>query len=380
VGSNPTPSATFAVGQHAAAIDRRTHAGPSPIVTGAIGGATAPVEFDRSPDGADRIMEPADLRAHAHQILRDATIPELPNHYRGKVRDNYDLPDGRRVLIATDRLSAFDRILCAVPFKGQVLTQTARFWFEATRDICPNHVLDYPDPNVVIGRRLDILPVEIVVRDYLAGTTVTSVLTLYKSGQREMYGIRLPDGLRDNQRLPHPILTPTSKAFDGGHDAPLTPADIISGGLTTAAQWAQLSAYARALFARGQAMAAQRGLILVDTKYEFGTDADGHIVLADEIHTPDSSRYWRADSYEARFAAGERPESFDKDFVRNWVAARCDPYRDEIPPIPDDLLLATAAVYIQAFETITGQTFHITDHTGPVLDRIRTNLAFLLRT
>ena len=263
---------------------------------------------------------------------------------------------------------------CALP----IFTQTARFWFEATRDICPNHVLDYPDPNVVIARRLDILPVELVVRDYLAGTTGTSVLTLYKAGQREMYGLRLPDGLRDNQRLPHPILTPTSKAFDGAHDAPLTPAEIVSRGLATAAQWAQLSDYALALFARGQTMAAQRGLILVDTKYEFGTDTDGRIVLADEIHTPDSSRYWRADSYEARFAAGERPESFDKDFVRNWVAARCDPYRDAIPAIPEDLVLATAAVYIQAFEAITGQTFRIPDDNGPVLDRVRANLASLL--
>ena len=320
-------------------------------------------------------MDPAEIRTHAHQILRDATIPELPNHYSGKVRDNYDLPDGRRIIIATDRLSAFDRSLCAVPFKGQVLTQTARFWFEATYDICPNHVLDYPDPNVVIGRRLDILPVELVVRDYLAGATSTSVLTLYKAGQRAMYGLRLPDGLRDNQRLPHPILTPTSKAFDGGHDAPLTPAEIVSQGLATAAQWEQLSDFAMALFARGRTIAAARGLILVDTKYEFGTDTDGRIVLADEIHTSDSSRYWRADSYETRFAAGERPESFDKDFVRNWVAARCDPYRDPIPVIPEDLVLATAAVYIEAFETITGLTFHLPDGAGPVLDRVRANLA-----
>lgn len=323
-------------------------------------------------------MELAEIRAHARQILRDATIAELPNHYRGKVRDNYDLPDGRRVIIATDRLSAFDRILCAVPFKGQVLTQTARFWFEATRDICPNHVLDYPDPNVVIARRLDILPVELVVRGYLAGTTGTSVLTLYRAGQREMYGLHLPDGLRDNQLLPQPILTPTSKAFDGGHDVPLSPAEIVARGLATAAQWAQLCDYALALFARGQAMAAARGLILADTRYEFGTDADGRIVLADEIHTPDSSRYWRAASYAARFAAGERPESFDKDFVRNWVAARCDPYRDAIPEIPEDLVLATAAVYIEAFETITGQTFRLPDGNVAVLDRIRANLAPLL--
>ena len=314
------------------------------------------------------------LRARAHLVLRDATIPELPNHYSGKVRDNYDLPDGRRVLIATDRLSAFDRILCAVPFKGQVLTQTARFWFEATADLCPNHVLEYPDPNVVIGRRLDILPVEVVVRGYLAGTTGTSVLTMYNAGQREMYGVQLPDGLRANQRLPAPILTPTSKAFDGGHDEPLTPQDIVARGLLSAAQWSELSEYALALFARGQAMTAERGLILVDTKYEFGTDANGRIMLADEIHTPDSSRYWRAGSYEERFAAGEKQDSFDKDFVRNWVVGRCDPYRDPIPAIPDELILATSAVYVEAFETITGQAFEVPED-RPVLDRIRGSLA-----
>ena len=315
----------------------------------------------------------------AAKLLPDATIAELPNHYSGKVRDNYDLPDGRRIIIATDRLSAFDRILCTVPFKGQVLTQTARFWFEQTADLCPNHVLSYPDPNVVVGQRLDILPVEIVVRDYLAGSTGTSVLTLYKAGQREMYGHTLPDGLRDNQRLPQPIITPTSKAFHGGHDAPLTPAEILEQKLVTPVQWEQLSAYAFALFARGQEIAARNGLILVDTKYEFGTDAAGRIILADEIHTPDSSRYWRASSYQPRFEASERPESFDKDFVRNWVAARCDPYHDDIPEIPEELILATAAVYIEAFETITGQSFTLPEETGTVLQRIRGHLAEFMR-
>ena len=307
--------------------------------------------------------------------LDDATIAELPNHYRGKVRDNYDLPDGRRIIIATDRLSAFDRILAAIPCKGQVLTQTARFWFEATGDICPNHVLDYPDPNVVVGRRLDILPVEIVVRGYLAGTTGTSILTLYKAGQREMYGIRLPDGMRDNQALPQPIITPTSKAFDGGHDEPLTPDEVLGHGLVTPDQWRQLQDYAFALFARGQQMARRRGLILADTKYEFGTDADGRIVLADEIHTPDSSRYWLEGSYQDRFDRGGRPESFDKDFVRNWVAARCDPYKDPIPEIPADVIADTSAVYIRAFETITGQRFDPPATDRPILDRIRANLA-----
>lgn len=321
------------------------------------------------------MIDMAALKLHAHKVLGEATIPELPNHYRGKVRENYDLPDGRRIIIATDRISAFDRILAAIPFKGQVLTQTARFWFEATRDICPNHVLDYPDPNVVIGRRLDILPVEIVVRDYLAGTTGTSILTLYKSGAREMYGVTLPDGMRDNQRLPAPIITPTTKAFDGGHDEPLTPAEIVEKGLLTAEQWDALQSYAFGLFARGQQIAAERGLILVDTKYEFGLDPEGRIILADEIHTPDSSRYWFAKTYPERFAAGERPDSFDKDFVRSWVAARCDPYKDEIPTIPAEIILETAQVYIQAFETITGQTFEPPAGDESVLDRVRRNLS-----
>jgi phosphoribosylaminoimidazole-succinocarboxamide synthase len=320
-------------------------------------------------------MDKTALRMQAHQILRDATIAELPQHYRGKVRDNYDLPDGRRILIATDRLSAFDRILAAIPFKGQVLTQTARFWFEATQDICPNHVLAYPDPNVVVGRRLDILPVEIVVRGYLAGTTATSILTLYKTGQREMYGMRLPDGFRPNQQLPQPIITPTSKAADGGHDEPLSPQDIVGRGLLSAERWQTVSDHALALFARGQAIAAERGLILADTKYEFGIDANGKVVLADEIHTPDSSRFWLRQSYAERFERGDPPESFDKDFVRNWVAARCDPYKDPIPEIPAELVFETALVYVRAFETITGQTFQPPAADEPLLDRIRRNLA-----
>ncbi|CAN7528716.1 phosphoribosylaminoimidazolesuccinocarboxamide synthase [Bosea sp. LjRoot9] len=309
------------------------------------------------------------------RVLSDAFIPELPNRYNGKVRENYDLPDGRRIIIATDRLSAFDLILTAIPFKGQVLTQTARYWFEETADICPNHVLAYPDPNVVIGTRLDILPVEIVVRGYLAGTTSTSILTKYRNGEREMYGMRLPDGLRDNEKLPEAIITPTSKAFDGGHDEPLSGAEILSQGLLSQEQWDTVSRYALALFARGQTRAAERGLILVDTKYEFGTDKTGAIILADEIHTPDSSRYWVADSYEKSLAEGTRPVSFDKDFVRAWVAARCDPYKDPIPPIPAALVEQTSRVYIQAYEMITGQTFAPDLSGATVLDRIRANLA-----
>ena len=309
------------------------------------------------------------------RTLDHARIPELPNPYFGKVRDCYDLADNRRILISSDRISAFDRILAAIPYKGQVLTQTARFWFDHTADICPNHVLEYPDPNVVIGKKLTILPVEIVVRGYLAGSTGTSILTLYKKGQRQMYGHTLPDGLRDNQALPDPIITPTSKAFDGGHDEPLTAAEIVSQGLLTQAQWDRISSVALALFARGQEMAAKRGLILVDTKYEFGTDSDGNILLADEIHTPDSSRYWLADGYAEALATGARPPSFDKDVIRSWVVARCDPYTDPIPEIPAEMIAATAQVYIDAYEAITGQRF-VPDTAGATpLDRVRTNLA-----
>jgi phosphoribosylaminoimidazole-succinocarboxamide synthase len=308
------------------------------------------------------------------RVLSDAFIPELPNRYSGKVRENYDLPDGRRIIIATDRLSAFDTILTSIPFKGEILTRTARYWFEETADICPNHVLEYPDPNVVVGTRLDILPVEIVVRGYLAGSTSTSILTKYKAGERNMYGIVLPDGLRDNEKLDEVIITPTSKALSGGHDQPLSQTEIVERGLLTRAQWDTVSGYALQLFALGQTRAAERGLILADTKYEFGSDRDGTIVLADEIHTPDSSRYWIAAGYEQAFASGRRPESFDKDFIRSWVSARCDPYREPIPMIPHEIVEKASRIYVQAYEAITGNRFQpdLSGHT--VLDRIRTNL------
>jgi phosphoribosylaminoimidazole-succinocarboxamide synthase len=313
------------------------------------------------------------------RVLDHARIPELPKPYFGKVRDCYDLPakDGQpagRILISSDRISAFDRILAAIPYKGQVLTQLARWWFDRTAEICPNHVISYPDPNVVIGKRLEILPVEVVVRGYLAGTTSTSILTQYKKGVRVMYGHSLPDGLRDNQALPQAIITPTSKAFDGGHDEPLTAAEIVEQGLLTQAQWDEVSAKALALFAFGQKTAAERGLILVDTKYEFGTDAAGNILIADEIHTPDSSRYWIASGYEAALRDGTRPPSFDKDVIRSWVGARCDPYKDDIPEIPADIIEATSKVYIEAFEAITGERF-VPDLTGETpLARVRANL------
>jgi phosphoribosylaminoimidazole-succinocarboxamide synthase len=321
------------------------------------------------------MIDRAALAAHLDDVLAEASIPELPAHYRGKVRDNYDLPDGRRIVIATDRLSAFDRVIAAIPLKGQVLTQIARFWFDSTADLCPNHVIDYPDPNVLVCRRLAIMPVEIVVRDYLTGTTGTSIWPMYKTGRRDIYGVRFPDGLRENQKLPATIITPTTKASDGEHDEPLTPDEIVGRGLLTAEQWQLTTELALTLFARGRAIAENRGLILVDTKYEFGFDRAGQIILADEVHTPDSSRYWLTKSYAEQFAVGEPPESLDKDFVRRWVVERCDPYRDPIPEIPRNVLLEAARVYIEVFETITGQSFVLPDPDIPVLARIRANLA-----
>lgn len=313
-------------------------------------------------------------RIDLSRTLPRARIAELPNPYFGKVRDCYDLPDDTRLLISSDRISAFDQILAVIPWKGQVLTQLARYWFEKTEDIAANHVISYPDPNVVLGRKLSILPVEIVVRGYLAGTTSTSILTQYSKGERQMYGHRLPDGLRPNQALPQAIITPTSKAFDGGHDEPLTATEIVETGLLAKSQWDEVSEKALALFARGQTIAAERGLILVDTKYEFGTDAAGNILLADEIHTPDSSRYWIAEGYQKAFETGDRPPSFDKDVIRSWVVARCDPYKDPVPDIPLEMIEKTAQVYIGAYEAITGQPF-IPDTSGATpLDRVRRNL------
>ena len=307
-------------------------------------------------------------------VLTDAEFPEMPAFHRGKVRDSYDLPDGRRVMIATDRQSAFDHVLAAVPYKGQVLTQTARYWFEQTQDICPNHVLDYPDPNVVVARTLQILPVEMVVRDYMTGSTETSIWPMYERGERVLYGHRFADGLRKNQKLPETIITPTTKAAAGEHDAPVTAAEIVAQGLLTRAQWDDVAEKSLAVFARGREIAARNGLILVDTKFEFGLDEAGRIILADEILTPDSSRYWKADSYDARLSAGAEPESLDKEFLRLWIRQRCDPYTEAIPEIPNDTLLEFAGKYVALFETVTGRAFDYPDTAVSVRDRVRSAL------
>ena len=307
--------------------------------------------------------------------LLDAEFPELPGYQRHKVRDSYRLPDGRRLLISTDRQSAFDHVLAAVPYKGQVLTQTARYWFDETADVCPNHVISYPDPNVVMVKDLDMLPIEIVVRAYLTGSTNTSLWPMYERGERVVYGHELPDGMRKNQQLSHPIVTPTTKPAAGGHDAPITEAEILRTQLVSTAQWHELVERSLALFARGQQVAAEKGLILVDTKYEFGVDRDGTIVVADEIHTPDSSRYWVADTYAERFEAADEPESLDKEFLRLWVVSQCDPYTDPIPEIPAATLAEFSMKYVALFERVTGLTFDYPDPAVPVRSRIREALA-----
>ena len=321
------------------------------------------------------MIDPKIIRAQIPNVLIESHFPELPNYYKGKVRENYDLPDKKRILISTDRQSAFDKVLAAVPFKGQVLTQTARFWFEITKDICPNHVIEYPDPNVVVGQKLEMLPVEVIVRDYLTGSTDTSVWTAYKKGERKFCGNKLPDGLVKNDKLPETILTPSTKPEDGSHDISVAPEYLIENNLVSAEQWSELADISLKLFARGKELAAKNGLILVDTKYEFGLDKNGKITLADEIHTPDSSRYWLANSYEELHATGKEPESLDKEFLRLWIAERCNPYKDEIPDIPDDVLVEFSGKYIKLFETITGKEFELPALGIPVKERIKKNLS-----
>ena len=319
-----------------------------------------------------------DIQTLLANCLTDATFSELPNHEQGKVRDSYDLPDGRRVMIATDRQSAFDVILAAVPFKGQVLNQTAKFWFDQTIDICPNHLLDVPDPNVVIATKLRMLPIEMIVRDYMTGSTETSIWPMYERGERTLYGHDFPDGLVKNQKLPATIITPTTKAAQGDHDAPITATEIVDTGLLTEAQWNEVAEKSLALFARGREIAARNGLILVDTKYEFGLDENGIVTIADEIHTPDSSRFWMMESYQHRLSEGKEPVSLDKEFLRLWVNQRCDPYHDDIPEIPAETLMEFSGKYVQLFEQVTGTPFNAPPVDQPVRERIRKNLTTTL--
>ncbi|MCB0164556.1 MAG: phosphoribosylaminoimidazolesuccinocarboxamide synthase [Anaerolineae bacterium] len=299
--------------------------------------------------------------------LNEVTLPQFGPKQPGKVRDNYRV-DGQRVLITTDRVSAFDRVLGVIPFKGQVLNQLSAWWFDQTRDIVDNHVIAVPDPNVTIGREAEPLPVEVVVRGYITGVTKTSLWSLYAQGDRRPYGIALPDGLLKNDPLPHPIITPTTKAVEGGHDERITRAEIIEHGLVEPALWQAVEQAALALFARGQEVARQAGLILVDTKYEFGL-IDGQLALIDELHTPDSSRYWVGESY----GSHRDPEHFDKEYLRQWFADQGYRGDGNPPSMPDEFVAEVAARYIAAFEQLTGEPFAPGEQ--PAAERIIRNLA-----
>ena len=311
-------------------------------------------------------------KALAHPLDR-SDFPLLGKKYEGKVRDNYSTADGKRVIVVTDRISAFDRVLGTLPLKGQVLNHAAAFWFAKTAHIAPNHVLSVPDPNILIAKECTPLPVEMVVRAYLTGTTSTSIWIHYERGAREFCGHRLPEGLKKHAKLPEPILTPSTKAPQGGHDISASRAEILQISGMAAADFDNAAEMAMALFHEGQRLCATRGLILVDTKYEFGKTADGQIVVIDEIHTPDSSRFWYAASYEPRFAARQDPESFDKEYVRRYLVDQG--YRGEgpIPVIPDGVRVEATRRYIEAVDLITGTPF------APNLEdpapRMRKNLA-----
>lgn len=277
--------------------------------------------------------------------------------YRGKVRDNLSLGDGRRVLITTDRISAFDRVLGTIPFKGQVLSTLAAWWFSRTREVAPNHFLEAPDPNVIVGVDCEPLPVEVVVRAYLTGVTSTSVWTAYSSGARSFCGHALPDGLKKNDPLPAAIVTPSTKAPKGGHDVSVSAEELVAQGVISADDMRAVSERALALFAEGSRRCAARGLILVDTKYEFGRSPSGEILVIDEVHTPDSSRFWFAESYVERHARGEEPESLDKEYVRRWLAAQGFTGEGPVPELPAEVRVEAAQRYIDAYERITGEPF-----------------------
>lgn len=289
------------------------------------------------------------------QILKETNFTNLGEKKIGKVRDIYIQKDNI-ILISTDRHSSFDRIIAHIPHKGQVLNQISAFWFENTKDIIPNHILAIPDPNVVVAKKCTPLPIEVVIRGYITGVTGTSLWTNYENGQRDFGNFILPEGMQKNQKLIELVFTPTTKSDE--HDRPITPKEIVSEGLLTQEMTNEVETVAKKLFQRGQEIAAKHGLILVDTKYEFGIDENGKLTLIDEIHTPDSSRYWKLNTYEERFAAGQEPEYFDKEFLRLWFKDNCDPYKDAVlPDAPTELVEELSRRYIEIYETITGQKF-----------------------
>jgi phosphoribosylaminoimidazole-succinocarboxamide synthase len=302
------------------------------------------------------MIAPETIASLLPQAFEESHLP-LPGRQSGKVRDWYPLELGRRLLVTTDRFSAFDRNLACVPFRGQVLNQLAAWWFEQTADLISNHVLSLPDPNALVAVETEPFPVEVIVRGYITGVTSTALWYRYSLGEREIYGYHFPEGLQKNQALAEPIITPTTKGGVTGHDERLTCAEVVEQGFLDAVTWEQVQQAALAIFKRGQAIAERAGLILVDTKYEFGRAADGRVMLIDEVHTPDSSRFWRRETYAERFARGEEPENFDKEFVR--LAFVEQGYRgDGIPPtMPADLWVAASRRYIQIYEMLTEKAF-----------------------
>lgn len=312
-------------------------------------------------------MDKITIEQNIHRVLEKTDFKNLGERRQGKVRDVYTQAD-KIILVSTDRYSAFDRNLALIPFKGQVLTQTSRFWFKQTQDIIQNHIIESPDPNVVVVKKCKVVPIEMVVRGYITGVTGTALWTLYNGGQRDFGDFNLPDGMKKNQKLDSPVLTPTTK--DDTHDKPLTSKEIVDQKIVPEELWKQLTETAIKLFKRGQEVALGRGLILVDTKYEFGLADDGKLMLIDEIHTPDSSRYWQADSYQDRINQGLEPQNFDKEFLRLWFKEHSDPYKDEkLPEAPADMVVELSSRYIQIYEQITGKKFE-TDLETPISDRI----------
>ncbi len=311
------------------------------------------------------------LKENVDFVLKDTNLINLGEKKKGKVRDIYTQSD-KVILVSTDRHSSFDRLIAHIPCKGAVLTGTSHFWFEQTRDIVPNHIIDMPDANVVVVKRCQVIKVEAVVRGYLTGSTNTSIWTRYSNGERNFGGLVLPDGLKKNAKLPEPIFDPTTKEDE--HDRALTVDELVAEGFATKELLTQLRDTALALFKRGQDISAEHGLILVDTKYEFGLDENGTLTLIDEIHTPDSSRYWKLGSYEERMASGAEPEYFDKEFLRLWFKDNCDPYNDPtLPEAPKDLIAELSRRYIEIYETMTGKEFTM-DFTVPIEQRIQNNL------
>jgi phosphoribosylaminoimidazole-succinocarboxamide synthase len=316
------------------------------------------------------LKKEAVVDALAHP-LEGTDFPELGEKYTGKVRDNYT-KNGERTIIVSDRISAFDRVLGTLPLKGQLLNHVAAWWFEKTRGLADNHVIRTPDPNAMVVHECEPLPVEMVMRAYLTGTTSTSIWVHYQNGARTFCGHALPDGMKKHQRLAEPILTPSTKAAQGDHDVSASREEILEITGMPTEDFDRAAKMATELFAFGQKVCAERGILLVDTKYEFGKTTDGRIVIIDEIHTPDSSRFWFSSTYDERFNAGADPESFDKEYVRRWLADRGFRGEGEIPNIPDEVKVEAILRYAQAVETLTGEAF-VPNLEDP-LPRLRKNL------